>query len=252
MSTQKTANMFEMSNQNIFPNIDSQCKWRYAKYPDKIQLADANNVFQFHCNSDGIGKDEAVVGTRKDDPSVLDFGKDADSTGTLQVHYANPGGMYATMHGGKAITFRLNHSKDNDWKFTSKMSKTAEECFVDGFFKEAGFTELDKSSFLEGICKQAGLLDGIVSAGATAAHGLGYLTDPHADYSPLRGVLPGLAAGAAYDLGKRHLYNTEEENQQETTQDRLKRYALPTAALTVSPALLKGVFPQVGDRLSSV
>ena len=246
MSTEKTANMFEMGNQNIFPNIASQCKWRYAKYSDKIQLADDNNVYQFHCNPDGIGKEDAIVGTRKEDPSILDFGKDADASGTLQVHYANPGGMYATMHGGKAITFRLNHTKDNDWKFTSKLSKTAEECFVDGFFKEAAFIELDKESFLVGFTKQSNILDSAVGLGRTGSQAAQYLVN-----NPLGGVLPGLAAGAIYDQGKRHLYNTDEENQQETGMDRFKRYALPVAGLTVPPAIAGSIFPHLteGGRL---
>jgi len=63
--------------------------------------------------------------------------------------------------------------------------------------------------------------------------------------NPLLSAGIGLGAGAAYDLGKRTFYNTEEENAEEDQDPmgRALRYVAPAAALGGGGALMNSLTP---------
>jgi hypothetical protein len=49
--------------------------------------------------------------------------------------------------------------------------------------------------------------------------------------NPAASAALGLGLGAAYDLGKRTFYNSDEENEEETPAQRIARYVVPAAGL---------------------
>ena len=65
--------------------------------------------------------------------------------------------------------------------------------------------------------------------------------------NPLTAALTGAGLGTAYHLGKRHLYNTEEEHQAEDAEGYmtpLKRIALPAAALGLTGLMQSSMTPK--------
>ena len=249
----KISNVFEMVDQNILPNITSQANWKYAKYPDKVQFTDGMTVHQFHLPTESLDGENIENATKHSEPSYADFGNDAAHTGTLQVHHSDPGKVYFTMHGGEhPITGEFEHHMGNAWKYIPKHHKKKEAAeFIDGLLNELGVPYIDKQAFCEGIEKVAGndWANNLFNYGVIAPiKGVGHYLDTVGNASPLALAGTGLAAGAAYDWGKRKFYNTEQENENETTQDRLKRYILPTGALLGSH-LIAGQFKQPGAAI---
>lgn len=214
----KKANLFELANSSLFPNITSQAKWRYAVHPNKLQIADNQHVYQFAIPEADLEKKQPYFVSRLEDGMMPDFGKGANKTGTLQVHKASPNNIYFTMHGGKTITLGLQFRGDKKWIALPKpegKKKTASNPLA--------------SMMNTGI-------SGLNVAGAAINH-------------PVLAGLAGLGAGGAYDLLKRRFYNTEEENNRETIGDRAKRYLLPSLGLGLGGALVNMTGDSIGDTL---
>lgn len=225
-----TQTVFTANTGSIFPTSESQTKWKYARKGGKLQLHDGNTIHQFSFNEDEKG-DQDFPMTKIEDASYFDFGKEMETTGTAQVHRSNPGHLYVTLHDGKTNpTFNIKHVNEMTWRASPKLKKKAEdETYMDAF--KQGMR--DKLAFLDSLTK------GIHHAG-------NFLTDATLSVgkNPMLSAGVGLGLGAAYDLGKRTLYNSDEENAQETGQQRLSRYLIPSLGLGLSGAAMQNLVPQ--------
>ena len=201
---------------SIFPTSESQTKWRYAKGAGKLQLNDGNTIHQFSYTSSDIG-DEDFLMTKHEDVSYFDFGKDLPSQGTAQVHRSSPGHIYVTLHDGKTNpTLMIRHVEEGTWRASPKTKKKS--------------AEIDLEAFQQGLTDKVALLDTILKG---IHHGSNMLSDGirSVGNNPLASAGIGLGLGAAYDLGRRKFYNTEEENAMETGAQRAARYAIPSLGL---------------------
>lgn len=205
---------------SIFSNIESQAKWHFARKDGHIHLSDGNIVHSFHLPS-GEDHDYDFPLVKKKDIPFNEF----ESEGTAQVHKANPGFLYLTLHDGKTNpTYSFKHVSEDQWRASPKVKKAEEAKSID---REAFLAGLQKASE-EGMLHN--ILDyGLKGIGGAAKAGLNTALAP--GFNPTMAAGIGLAGGAAYDLGKRHLYNTPEENEQESGLKRALRYAAPAALL---------------------
>lgn len=225
-------------NGEIFPNISSQTKWQFARTPTHINLNDGANVYSFHM-PEGCKHDEDYPLVKQTGVSLNDFGKDALVKGTAQVHRANPGCIYFTLQDGRTNpTLHFKHIEGDSWRAMPKVKKHKEPV-----------TAVHESAFLKGVEDKVAqyeyatnILNFARNAGKTGVKGLLNLGN-----HPMLSAGAGLAAGAAYDLGKRNFYNSEEENAAETPGQRLRRYVLPAAGAGLGGALLRNTFPHEYD-----
>lgn len=210
---------------SIFPTIDKQHSWKFAKSQNKLQLHDGNVVHTFE--SDNLDQDDDFPALKTTDGSHFDFGKDMTATGTAQVHKANPGLLYVTLHDGiKNPTLTLNHVSENNWRVSPKKKK--KKIAVDLEALKAGLK--DKIAF--------DLAKGLDTAGNYIADGVRAVGK-----SPLTSTAVGIGLGGAYDLGRRAFYNTEEENNQETLGQRIARWVVPGAVAGISGAAMNDLMP---------
>mgnify|MGYP000202133133 FL=1 len=226
--SQHTPTIFNTNTGSIFPTLETQSKWKYARTKGKLQLHDGNTIHQFSFGEDEKG-DQDFPMTKIEDASYFDFGKEMETSGTAQVHRANPGHIYVTLHDGKTNpTFNIKHVNEMTWRASPKLKKKAEEEPINSF--RQGMK--DKLAFLDSVMK------GIHHTG-------NFLTDSVASIgkNPLASAGVGLGLGAAYDLGRRAFYNTEEENTQETGQQRLTRYLAPSLGLGLSGMAMNNLMP---------
>lgn len=232
-------NIFELSG-TIFPNIESQVKWQYAKTPTHIHLHDGNVVHAFHM-PEGYKQDEDFPLEKMPDLALHEFGHDAAHTGSAQIHRADPGSIYFTVQDGHDNpTFTFKHVTGGNWRampkvkhhdVTEKAAQINEAAFVEGV-KAKLAEDGTASKILDAVMHGAGkTTDAAISGGMSLGN------------NPLMSAGAGLLGGAAYDLGKRKFYNSEEENEAEDPMDRIKRYLIPTVAAGGAGMLLHNAFP---------
>lgn len=213
----------------MFPNVSSQTKWRFARVSDKLHLNDGSHTYSFHLPD---GEQEYDFPVRKLVEEGHEFGKDAHSSGTVQVHRADPGSIYFTLQDGHHNpTYTFKHVNAEQWRAIPKSRN--------GHNKPA--IQLDKEAFLK-AAYEPGMMDAIVAKLSQGVRGTGKALMATGN-NPLMTAGLGLAGGAAYDIGKRTLYNSPEENEQETAGDRLKRYLVPSIGLGLTGTALRGTFP---------
>lgn len=201
----------QVINSSIFPTIESQHTWKFAKSNNRLHLHDGNVVHTFV--AEHIKDDEDFPITKTHDTSYFDFDKDMQHTGTAQVHKANPGMLYVTLHDGeKNPTYTFTHVSENSWRASPKIKhKVAIDIPV---FQKA----LNEKLAFDFINK-------LTELGHKGIAGIQALGE-----DPKKSALGGLALGGAYDLGRRWLYNTPEENDEETLGQRATRWLAPAAA----------------------
>lgn len=226
-------NVFNAHIGSIFPTASTQAKWQYAKGPGTIQLHDGNTIHQFNYETDDHSQDFPVLKT--EDISYFDFGKGMSSKGVAQVHRSDPGHIYVTLQDGKSNpTYTFKHLSEHNWRASPKPKKEK---------KAEDEIEIDFEAFQKGLNDKLGSMIDSVFKGIH--HGSNMLVDGVSALgkSPWASAGVGLGLGAAYDLGKRKFYNTEEENAQETGNQRLLRYAAPTLGLGLTGGAMASLMP---------
>jgi hypothetical protein len=239
LSTKTAEDIFTIGNDtSIFPTIEGQTTWHFAKSPTRLHLNDGQKVHAFEIIGKASVKHDFPLKKLKDVP-FHEFEEGAKTSGTAQVHKANPGLLYVTLHDGiNNPTYTFKHISEDSWRAIPKV-KSAEETPI----------EIDPDQFLAGVSKVADtpVLDSILKGiDWTARKGVNAVMAPGLD--PLKAAGIGLLGGAAYDIGKRTLYNTPEENEQEGGLQRLSRYALPAATLGGLGNLTSSLFTNYYDH----
>lgn len=236
----KNANdLFSMDTGSIFPHLSSQAKWQFAKGPNYIHLSDGNQVHAFETH--GEEQDNDFPLKKLPDVPIHEFGKDALIKGTAQIHKADPGMIYFTLQDGRNNpTYTFKHVSDNSWRAIPKKSKTAQEQPI----------VIDAEAFMKGIeakIAEDGIFHNILDGAVKGVDHLGRgaintLMQP--GRNPLQAAGLGLAAGATYDIGRRALYNTHDENANESFSQRAARYLAPTLAMGGLGMATQSVFPE--------
>lgn len=222
----KQADVFSSGNVNLFPQIDSQQKWRYGKETGKLHLHDGQKVYTFSVPENTAEED--FEAHRHGDIDIDAFEK-LPAKGTAQVHRADPGSIYFTLHEGKANpTYTFKHMYSTSWrgmpkKKKNKLDKSAfEKGMQETFEKTAIFDYL-----MDKLNQAAKHIPSVGNKAFNAFFSLGA-------NSPAKNALMGAGLGGAYHLGRRALYNTPEENEEENADPRtaLRRVVLPALAFT--------------------
>lgn len=219
-------------NSSIFPTLESQHTWKFAKSHNRLQLHDGNVIHTFTAADNKFRSNEDFPITKIEDTSYFDFEKGMKHSGTAQVHRANPGMLYVTLHDGEHNpTYTLSHVSENSWRASPKSKKKEGECislanFADGLGEKVSF---DIAQALDTAGNKT--MDGIRAIGN----------------NPLASAGIGLGIGGAYDLGKRYLYNTEQENEEETLAERATRWLAPAALAGGVGMAERTVIPQHYD-----
>lgn len=233
------------NNTSLFPTQNSQTKWQFSKGDNFLRLHDGQKVYAFHLPT-GATENEDFAAERQEDMEPSKFHDGATSKGLAQVHRSDPGSIYFTLQEGKNNpTFTLKHTGEKNWRGTPKKRKA----------KEVVVPNLDLDAVKQGMLasfdakkkeKQAGSLgDNIMSLGSKLPNifqrvvqypgevtnniehelgngGVNSLLAPAAT-----GAL-GALGGAGYHFGRRALYNTQEENEEEDQDNTLlKRMLIP-------------------------
>lgn len=116
-------NIFDMGNHEMFPNISSQQKWRYAKHDKDIHLSNGQNVYSFNA-PEGENPEHEFPLQRTSSKSIHDFDQNATAKGLAQVHRADPGHIYFTLQEGKDNpTYTFRHVTADKWKGIPKAKK---------------------------------------------------------------------------------------------------------------------------------
>lgn len=225
-------NIFDVTG-TIFPTISTQTKWHYAKSASHIHLHDGNNVYSFHM-PEGSKDDEDFPLNKVTDVPMHEYDKDAINKGTAQIHRADPGSIYFTVQDGhNNPTYTFKHTSGSQWRAIPKVKHHTEKPI-----------NINENDFINGVNDKLGenvfdnIIRGADSTGRAAMRGVMDIGD-----NPLASAGVGLLGGAAYDLGKRQFYNSDEENAQEEPLDRIKRYLIPAVAGGAGGALLQSAFP---------
>jgi hypothetical protein len=213
---------FFQQNGNTFPNITSQTKWQFARQDGHIHLTDGLQVYSFNLPE---GEKEDAFPAKKIEQSNFQF---KDKGQSAQIHRADPGQIYLTLHNGKNNkTYTIKHDYEDNWKFIPKQKK------IDKIAFELGVR--DKLASAHPILDK--IFQGVNSAGK-----LGVKAVMNLGKDPLASAALGLGLGTIYDLGKRTLYNTPEENAAEMRNQRIARYVLPTIGMGLVGGAA-GMFP---------
>lgn len=237
-------NIFDMGgNVALFPTLQSQAQWKYAKTPKGLQLSDGVNVYHFDTPSGYGNGEEDFPLVRGGDVPITDFGKDAIQKGIAQVHRSDPGSIYFTMQEGfKNPTYTFRHVSDKNWKAIPK-KRPVKKMVDDAMAKQQAMhqdqhgmtipqlhSEVMKQGMLDELKKHA---DANKAIGEFAQNLPGNIMDTIMlpERSPAAAGLAGAGGGLIYHLLKRKLYNSPEENQQEGMKELLHRTALPAATL---------------------
>lgn len=248
------------SNASLFPTLNSQAKWRFAKGQDFLRLHDGQKVYAFKLPT-GVSHDEDFAAVREADHEPSSFETGATEKGFAQVHRADPGSIYFTLQEGHSNpTFTLKHTGEDNWKGVPKKRKVKETvipnvdipAMTDGI--KAAFEEQDKKKV-----KTAGIgttLDNAfkwsMGPGLDGAKRVAFSPGEFVhkfDSKPLGALaLGGIGAlgGAGYHYGRRALYNTPEENEAENMEGNktlLRRMLLPGAALGLMGGAQRSLFP---------
>lgn len=222
--------IFGMTGGAIFPTISSQAKWQFSRTNTHLQFHDGNNVYNFHLPDGEHEHDFPAVKQEHEAPH--EFGKDAVSRGTAQIHRADPGHIYFTLQDGRSNpTYTLKHVNGDQWRAIPKHKTVSNPLDKEAFIKGA-LEKLAEGGLLDAIAKGVdGMGRGAIRGGMALGH------------DPLLSAGAGLGLGAAYDVGRRGFYNTDEENAEESGMKRLARYLAPAAAMGITGAVAKGTFP---------
>lgn len=227
--------IFDISG-SVFPNVTSQSKWQFARTNEHLHLNDGQRVYCFHLPEGE--KEEDFPIKKLDDVCFHEFGKDHVNKGTVQVHRSDPGSIYFTMQDGhKNPTYTFKHVNGTDWRAIPKVKAPNTTAQIDAEAFVKGAQDMLHEDGAAGKILST-LLGGVDAAGRGAVRGTMAL-----GHDPLLSAGAGLMGGIGYDVAKRSLYNSKEENEAETAGDRLKRYLLPTAVMGLTGAAAKGAFP---------
>lgn len=237
LNEKKAEDIFGTPNgTSIFPTIESQQKWKFSRCDEGMHLHDGTNVHSFKFVHDENTEQDFAMQKRPDVPHHK-FGLGGAYTGTAQVHRANPGMLYVTLHDGdKNPTYTFKHVSEDRWRAIPKVKKAEAPIEIDQQDFMSGLTEKLAEGMANSILDNA--LKGINFAGQTSKN---LLMKP--GFNPTLAAGVGLGAGALYDIGKRTLYNTDEENEQEGLGQRLTRYAAPAALLGGTGMVTSNLFP---------
>jgi len=225
-------NIFDMGNVAMFPSTQSQSMWRFAKDPKTIRLSNDQHVFNFSL-PEGEKEDAEFPLERGEDLTPDKFVGQGFSTGKAQVHRSDPGSIYFTLQEGtKNPTYTFRHTGGNKWRALPKKKavKKTPSAVV------SLPNDMAKQAFAKDFIK-CGSIDKMLGAGVentlnsfnNVAWAPGSST-----YAPALASATGALGGAAYHFGKRHLYNTDAENEQEDQENpnaMLKRIAIPAVGL---------------------
>jgi len=241
----KTGNaVFDQGNGNLFPTSNQQKMWRFAKGAKHLQLHDGINVHHFNVTSGNLDGEDADL--ERGEVNLHDFEQGAVSKGKAQIHRSDASHAYLTIQEGtKNPTYTLRHMGGNRWKAIAKKQKPKPTGPV---VPSINVEQFQKAAFdLNRAAGQAtiGLANGLVRLGLspgevrvpfTNASGPGPRGWEWKDALMAGGL--GAGAGAAYHYGKKHLYNTPEENEQEEQNPNLllTRMAIPGAGMAVANA----------------
>lgn len=218
------------SKSSILPTIENQANWKYSREGNVLHLDDGSNIHVFELTDENSDSDFPAI--KKDDqifPSVNKLKQH-----TAQVHRSNPAALYVTLHdGSKNPTYTFRHENENSWRVMPKVKKA--EISI----------EVDPSIFMTGLMDKVaedGVLDailkGVDNAGRKTINGI--MTPGH---DPYKAMGLGVLAGGAYDLAKRNLYNTDEENNEETALQRVTRILAPGLVAGGTGAVTSSLFP---------
>ncbi len=214
-------NVFDMGNHTLFPQIGSQQKWKFAKKDKNIHLSDGTHVYSFE-TPEGLHEDQESPLVRTNGKNVTDYDADAESRGLAQVHRADPGSIYFTMQEGtKNPTYTFKHTGGSNWRSVPKKKKAKVAPVIPNLIETEVSQGLAKAAdFNQFMGKAVTDVPNAIWNGVKSLH-----------HHPLGAAAAGTGLGALYHFGKRTLYNTPAENEQETSRDLLKRMALPAVAL---------------------
>lgn len=213
----KTANaeLFQTTSQvSSLPTIENQANWKYSRDGNHLHLNDGSNIHVFELTDESDENDFPAI---KKDDQIFPLNNKLKQH-TAQVHRANPAALYVTLHDGvKNPTYTFRHENDRNWRVIPKVKKAEISIQVDpDTFLESLNTKIAEDGVLDSILK------GVDHYGRKAINGL---MEPGHD--PMRAAGIGLLAGGTYDLAKRHLYNTDEENAEESPLQRITRILAP-------------------------
>lgn len=219
------SDLFSQDTGDMFPFSSSQSKWKYHRSEDHLHLVDGYKTHSFKFPKEHT--EEPFEVTKVESKPIHEI----TETRTAQVHRSDPGSIYFTLQAGKENpTYTLKHVQGNTWKAIPKKKK------------EVKIPNVDTTKVLEGF-KQANILEDIGRMGFHTAMLPGEIQPGWAR------PLVGAGIGGLYHLGRRGLYNTQAENEEEDKDNTLlKRVALPAAALTLVGGLQRGIFgPKQND-----
>lgn len=208
----KQGNSVFEQNGSIFPTITSQSKWQFERKDGHLHLTDGLHVYSFELPE---GEKEDVFRAKKLERPNFQFKTKGKAA---QVHRADPGHVYVTLHDGKDNkTYNIQHEFEDNWKVIPKQKKVIK--------KEAFTHELQDK-----LGTEYPILDKVFK-GIDLAGRLGIRSIMGLGQNPTNSMLLGAGLGGLYDLGKRTFYNTKKENEEETPAQRIARYVIPAIGL---------------------
>lgn len=230
-------NVFDMGNHALFPTLTNQASWKFSRQGDKLYLSDGTHVYGFHLPTN-TSEDEFIA-QRLAAPSITDFGKTTGArSGTAQIHRADPGSIYFTLQEGYANpTYTLRHVGGDRWKAIPKKKVAAKAKALDRIqvIIPHDTEQAVKLGMTMEILKQAeGLfnkLNHMAGKGLVTGLNKGVTAALLPGRNPVAAAVVGGLGGLGYHLAKRNLYNTPEENDEETSSDMWKRILAPSLGL---------------------
>lgn len=209
------SSLFDNNNNSssILPTLGAQARWACHKHENKLSLHDGRVIHTYEL-PEKYNPEESFIVKKVDDMPMHLF---PENTSAAQVHYSSPVSLYFTLQDGKHNpTYKFKYVQDNTWHAIPKTKKAI---------------KIDKKAFEEGLLSKTGNL-------------LQFSAD-----HPIATGMAGVGLGAAYDIGKRSLFNTVNENEAETPLDRLRRYLVPGLVLGGAGKLTHSLFPNLNDPI---
>lgn len=233
----KGENVFEIGGGPLFPTSDTQRKWKFAKYPGQLHLSDDQHTYAFKMPEGEHEENEFPI-ERMEQTGHESFGKGAIQSGLAQVHRSDPGSIYFTVQEGmKNPTYTFRHIGGNKWKAIPKKKAKKPAKMIEVKSPESFMQQVKVSFDLSRLDRNAGHV-------VSNALKMGPMTADLMANHPLGSALLGLGLGGAVDLGQRALYNTEEENKQESPWLRATRWLAPAAALGGGAMFYNNLIPE--------
>lgn len=218
------------SKSSVLPTIEKQTNWKYSRNENILHLDDGNNIHVFELTDENSNDNFPAV---KKDDGIFPLNNKLKQH-TAQVHRANPAVLYVTLHDGASNpTYTFRHENEATWRVMPKVKKAeisievSPEDFLSGL--------LDKTAE-DGVLSS--ILKGIDYSGRKAINGV--MTPGH---DPYKAMGLGVLAGGVYDLAKRNLYNTEDENKEESALQRISRILAPGLVAGGVGGVTSSLFP---------